>query len=427
MTFAERVFRLEGRERVPVVLAALFAFCTLFSYYLLRPVRDEISSADRGNLQLLWTAVFLVMLVAVPLYSAAVSRWSRAAFIPWANRCFALNLLAFYAALVLLPETARPWIDRVFYVWSSVFALFIVTVFWGFIADLFRNEQGRRVFGLIAVGASLGGITGSAGTAFLAERVPVFALLLLATLPLEAAARLAGVLHRHSGQAGSALRVEREPRVGGTAWSGIVAVFRSAYLSRIALYFVLMTFCSTILYYEQAHLLGAALANRAARTTYLARIDLAVNGLTLLAQGVLTAQLIRAIGLGVTLAVLPAVAALGFLGLGASPALAALAVVQVLYRSSQHGVSKPAREVLFTLLARDERYKSKAFIDTAVYRGGDLVSAWAYAGLAAAGLSVAAIALVSAPVAAGWAVVALLLGRDESERRRTAGANGDGD
>ncbi|HWS14401.1 MAG TPA: hypothetical protein VN279_16480, partial [Rhodocyclaceae bacterium] len=146
-----RVVPVREGEAAPMLLATAYGFCILFAYYILRPVRDEISAADRGNLQLLWTAVFLVMLLAVPLYSAAVARLSRAVFVPLANRFFAANLVAFFAALTLLPESARPWIDRVFYVWTSVFALFVVTVFWGFVADLFRSEQGERLFGFIAV------------------------------------------------------------------------------------------------------------------------------------------------------------------------------------------------------------------------------------------------------------------------------------
>ncbi len=186
-------------------------------------MRDEIGAADRGNLQMLWTAVFCVMLLAVPLYSAAVARLRRGVFIPLANRFFALNLIAFYAALVLLPETARPWIDRVFYVWTSVFALFVVTVFWGFVVDLFRDEQGRRLFGFITVGASLGGVFGAAGTAALAPHLPVFLLLLLAVLPLEAACWLARALDRHAGRRPDTLQCEPEERVGGSAWSGIGA------------------------------------------------------------------------------------------------------------------------------------------------------------------------------------------------------------
>ncbi len=403
-------------ETVPMLLATAYGFSILFAYYLLRPVRDEIGAADRGNLQVLWTAVFLVMLLAVPLYSAAVACLRRRVFIPLANRFFAVNLIGFYAALALLPESARAWIDRVFYVWVSVFALFVVTVFWGLIVDLFRGEQGRRLFGFITFGASLGGMAGSASTAALAQHVPVFLLLLFAVLPLEAASQLARALDRRAEHAPGLLSREPAACVGGSAWSGVGPVFRSPALRNIALWILLMTFASTVLYFTQSHLVGEAIADRAMRRTYLAHIDLAVNMVTLLVQVFLTARIVRRIGVGATLAVLPAIAALGFIALGSAPttiALTALLVVRVLYDSSRHALAKPAREVLFTYLDREQRYKSKAFIDAAVYRGGDLLSGWLYAGFAALGLTVGAIALAAAPVAVIWALLGWRLGRGE--------------
>ena len=405
---------LQEREGPPVALAALYGFCILFAYYLLRPVRDEIAAADRGNLQVLWTAVFLVMLLAVPLYSTAVARLRRGLFIPLANRFFAVNLLLFYAALVLLPESARPWIDRTFYVWLSVFALFVVTIFWGLVVDLFRDEQGRRLFGLIAVGASLGGIAGSATTAALAGHLPVFVLLLIAALPLEVANWLARALDRRAEHAPTQLQREPEAPIGGSAFSGIALVFHDPQLRRIAAWILLMTFASTMLYFLQANLLGEAVTDRGERREFLARIDLAVNLLTLTGQALLAAPLIARLGLGVTLALLPMVAATGFAVLGSAllalptgPTLAALAVVRVLYDATRHALAKPAREVLFTRVPREARYKSKAFIDAAVYRGGDLLSGWCYVGLVAIGLGGGLIALLAVPVAIVWA----LLGR----------------
>jgi AAA family ATP:ADP antiporter len=313
-----RVVPVRPGETLPMLLATAYGFSILFAYYLLRPVRDEIGAADRGNLQLLWTAVFIVMLLGVPLYSAAAARLRRGVFIPLANRFFAANLIAFYLALVLLPESARLWIDRVFYVWVSVFALFVVTVFWGLVVDLFRDEQGKRLFGFITVGSSLGGIVGSASTALLAPHVPVFLLLLFAVLSLEAASQLARALDRRAEQTPATLKREPEARIGGNAWSGIGPVFRSPALRNIALWILLMTFASTILYFVQAHLVGEAITDRALRRAFLARLDLAVNSLTIITQALLTARILRCIGVGATLAVLPAVAALGFITLGSA-------------------------------------------------------------------------------------------------------------
>jgi len=419
-----KIIPVEPDEWPPVLLATAYGFSILFSYYILRAVRDEISAADRGNLQYLWTAVFFVMLLAVPLYSSIVSRFSRGVFIPLANRFFALNLVAFFAALELLPLEARPWIDRVFYVWASVFALFVVTVFWGFVVDLFRDQQGKRVFGFIAVGSSLGGIVGSLFTSVVAELVPTFVLLLVAVVPLEVAAWLAWFLHRSASEGQSTLRVEGPNRIPGNAWSGIGMVFSSPYLRTIAAYIFLMTFASTVLYFQQAELVGEAIVDRGARTVFFARIDLAVNVLTIGAQMFLAAHVIRWLGVGLSLAFLPALILLGFLGLGTYPLLAVLVVLQILYRSGRYAIARPAREVLFTVVGREERYKSKAFIDAAVYRGGDLVNGWIYAGLAWLGLGVGAIALVAVPVAGVWMITGLFLGKAQEERAALAEAGG---
>jgi len=408
----------EPEEWGPVLLATAYGFCILFSYYILRAVRDEISAEDRGNLQLLWTAVFFVMVMAVPLYSAVVSRFSRGVFIPLANRFFALNLLGFYLALEFLPLEARPWIDRVFYVWASVFALFVVTVFWGFVVDLFKDQQGKRVFGFIAVGSSLGGILGSLFTSLIAQVVPTFVLLLVAVVPLEGAAWLAWFLHRRAGEGQKTLRAEGPSRVPGNAWSGIGLVFASPYLRTIAAYIFLMTFASTVLYFQQAELVGQAFTDRGARTVFFARIDLAVNILTIGAQMFLAAHVLRWLGIGLSLAFLPALAFLGFLGLGTYPLLAVLVVMQILYRSGRYAIARPAREVLFTVVGREERYKSKAFIDAAVYRGGDLVSGWIYYGLGLLGLGVGAISLVAVPVMGVWLLTGLFLGRAQEEQAR---------
>ncbi len=391
--------------------ATVYGFFIMSSYYILRAVRDEISAADRGNLQVLWTVVFVVMLLAVPLYSWVASRFSRGVFVPLANRFFIACLLGFWAALVFLPADARPWIDRVFYVWSSVFALFVVTVFWGLVADCFSNEQGRRLFGFIAVGSSVGAIVGSSITASLAAYVPVFSLLLISCVPLEIAARCAGVLHRQLGTGHIKVEGESERALAGNAISGMKAVFASKYLLGIASFIALMTFASTILYFQQAHLLADAIADRGERRVFLAGMDLTVNILTIAFQVYLTARIIRWLGVGLTLAAVPAAAVLGFLALWLAPTLAVLVVVQVAYRAGRYGMTRPAREVLFTVLSREEKYKSKAFLDAAVYRGGDLASGWIYTGLAAVGLSIGAIALVAAPLAAVWVGVGLWLGR----------------
>lgn len=398
-----------------------YGFFIMTAYYILRPVRDEISSADRGNLQILWTVVFLVMLVAVPLYSWAASRWPRRIFVPLANRFFIACLVGFWLALVFLPADARPWIDRVFYVWTSVFALFVVTVFWGLMADCFSNNQGKRLFAFIAMGSSLGAMVGSSLTAVLAEWVATFSLLLIACVPLEIATWCGAVLNRRFATGDVLGSNEKDKAIQGNAWSGMRAVFSSPYLAGIAAFIALMTFVSTMLYFQQANLVYEAIADRGERTAFYAKIDLAVNVLTLVFQLYLTARIVRWLGIGVTLAAIPVAMAAGFFALGVWPTLAVLVVVQVIYRAGRYGLTKPAREMLWTVLSREDKYKAKPFLDAAVYRGGDLVSGWIYAGLAAVGLSIGAIALVAAPVAGVWAVLAVRLGRKEELLAKTQG------
>ena len=400
-----------------------YGFLIMFSYYILRAVRDEISSADRGNLQILWTAVFLVMLLAVPLYSWIASRWSRGVFVPLANRFFIACLAAFWLSLVLLPETARPWIDRVFYVWTSVFALFVVTIFWGFMADCFDNSQGKRLFAFIAVGSSFGGMLGSTVTAALATWLPTFSLMLIACVPLEMASWCAGVLHRRFGTGNVRTAGEAGRAISGSAWSGMKAVFASRYLLGIAAFIALMTFVSTMLYFQQAHLVAEAFSDRGERTAFFAKVDLAVNVLTVLLQVYVTARIVRWLGVGLTLALVPMAMTLGFLALGLYPTLAILVAVQIVYRAGRYGLTKPAREILWTVLSREDKYKAKPFLDAAVYRGGDLVSGWIYAGLAALGLTVGAIALVAAPVAGLWVMLGLKLGRHEEVLAAEQGGN----
>jgi AAA family ATP:ADP antiporter len=393
-----------------LLIATAYGFFIMFSYYILRAVRDEISSADRGNLQILWTAVFFVMLVAVPAYAWLASRFSRGVFVPLANRFFIACLLAFWLCLMFLPVETRVWIDRVFYVWTSVFALFVVTVFWGFMSDCFDNNQGKRLFSFIAVGSSLGGMAGSATTAGLAESLPAFSLLLLACIPLEIASWCARGLHRRFNTGSVSTPGEAGRAISGNAWSGMQAVFASRYLMGIAAFIALMTFVSTMLYFQQASLIAEAFANRGERTVFYAKIDLLVSTLTIVFQVYLTARIIKWLGVGLTLAIVPAMMALGFLTLGLYPTLTVLVVVQVIYRAGRYGLTKPAREILWTVLDREAKYKSKPFLDAAVYRGGDLLSGWIYTGLAAIGLSIGAIALTAAPVAGIWALLAIRLG-----------------
>ncbi len=280
-------------------------------------------------------------------------------------------------------------------------------------ADCFDNSQGKRFFAFIAVGSSIGGMVGSSLTAGLAEVLPAFSLLLIACVPLEIASWCAKLLHRRFATGNVHSAGESNRAIAGNAWSGMKAVFSSPYLMGIAVFILLMTFVSTILYFQQANLVADAFSDRDVRTAFFAKIDLAVNILTVVFQVYLTARIVKWLGVGLTLALLPLATALGFVAFYFYPTIAVLVVVQVIYRTGRYGLTKPAREMLWTVLSREDKYKAKPFLDAAVYRGGDLVSGWIYTGLAAVGLSIGAIALAAAPIAAIWAILGLRLGLRE--------------
>lgn len=351
-----------------------------------------------------------------PLFGALVSRVPRRVFVPLVYHAFAASFVAFWAALSLLPGPSRVATARFFFVFVSTFNLLIVSVFWGFLADLYRSEQAKRLFGAIGLGGTLGGIAGGAVTALLARRLGPVPLLLVAAGLFEVAVacmrRLARV-HRvdePAAQAGGARAAGGVPP-GTGALSGLTLFARSRYLLGIAAFLLLFTVGSTFLYLAQARIVRASFADAGSRTAFFARMDLTVNVLTALTQLFLTGRILPAVGLGPALAFLPAVTAAGFFALGASPAAGTLFVVQVARRAAEFAIVKPAREVLFTVVSREEKYSAKSFIDTFVYRSGDAIGALADRTVAALGLSPAGFALAFVPVASLWVWNALALGR----------------
>jgi AAA family ATP:ADP antiporter len=416
-------------EARALVLAFVFHFAVLASYYVLRPIRDEIGAAG-GLDQLSWlfTATLGAMLLANVLFSAVAARLSRRRFIPLAYRFFIATLAAFY--LAMQSPAAEAWVGRAFYVWVSVFNLFVVSVFWAFMADLFTAEQGKRLFGFIAVGGTLGAILGGALTATLVENAGAATLLIVSALLLEGAAWcVRGFPETVGAPSGATVAPEGAPTrnaewpLGGTFWSGIAHVFRSPYLLGICGFMLLHSVTATLVYFQQADIAGAAFTDRAARTVFFARLDIAVNVLTVLMQVFLTGRLLKWLGVGTTLALLPVVSLAGFVAMAAAPSLALLAAFQIARRAVNYAVSRPAREVLFTVLPREDKYKAKAFTDTFVYRAGDQVGAWAYPALRWLGLGVAGVSWVAAPLAAAWVALSLWLGRQQA--RAQSGAGGD--
>jgi AAA family ATP:ADP antiporter len=408
------------------VSAALWAFAWFFSlltgYYVLRPIRDEMGI--QGGVETLhwsFTATFVVTLAVIPAWSALVQRLPRARAVPLVYRFFISNVLVFF--LLFEAEVSRAWVARAFFVWLSVLNLLVVSVLWSVLADVFTSEQAKRLFGFVAAGGTAGTLVGPSLALALVSRLGVPGLLLVSAVLLEIAARAAGRVARGS-TAGAAQPGPGVPAaaaaapVGGTIRSGIARVFRSPYLAAIAAHLVLFTLASTFLYFTQARVVAQALGSATNRIQLFAGVDLAVSLALLATQVLATGRVMTGLGLGAALSVVPVITAAGFAVLAAAPSVIAIATFQIVRRAAHFAFDRPAREVLFTVVTREEKYKSKAFIDTVVYRGGDAIGAWAQAGLAAAGLGVGALAGSAIPLAAGSLALALWLASRQRRRER---------
>lgn len=400
----------------------LYIFAVLSSYYILRPIRDDMGVAGGvENLQWLFTGTLLGMIAVNPPFAALVAKLPRIRFIAFTYRFFGANLLLFILLLYGATSGQNIWIGRAFFIWASVFNLFVVSVFWAVMVDVFDTEQSKRLFGFIAAGATLGGIMGSSLTAAFAKDVPATALLIVSVALLEVAvfsvrrlARLSNALQRRPEERAD------EPPIGGSVLSGVTHAFKSPYLANVGLYIILFAVTSTFLYFQQAEIARQSFADRGARTAFFARVDLWVNVLTLGAQLFLTGRLLRAIGVGLTLAMLPTLSVLGFSGLALAPTMTVLVVYQVLRRAGNFAFARPTREVLFTVVAREDKYKAKSFIDTVIYRTGDQLGAWAYAGLGFAGLGMIGISVVAVPLSLVWLFNSVWLGRTQEKLATTA-------
>lgn len=411
----QRIARVRAREVSAVFWSFSYFFALLCSYYIVRPLRDEMGVASGvENLQWLFTGTFVAMLAAIPLFGWVSSRYPRQRFVPLVYYFFIANLLLFF--FLFRSDLTHAYVARAFFIWVSVFNLFVVSVFWSFMADLFNNVQARRLFGLIAAGGSAGALTGPLLTSALAlplgptNLLPVSALFL--AWALLCVHRLIAWQRRQAGV--DITRPGEEQPLGGSVLAGVRLVLRSPYLLGICLLMLLFTTLATFLYFQQAHIIRDSFGDPAQRTTVFAAIDLAVNALTILIQVLLTGRLVKWLGLGWTLALVPLLLAAGFLVLGFAPVLAVLVVVQVTRRAGNYAIMRPAREMLYVVLGREEKYKAKNVIDTVVYRGGDVASAWLYTGLRGLGLGLSAIAWLAVPLAGLWAWTAYRLGRRQT-------------
>jgi len=421
----QRLVNVKSGEQRAMLWAFCYFFVLLCSYYILRPMRDEMGIAGGvENLQWLFTGTFFAMLATVPVFGWLTSRYSRAVFLPMVYGFFIFNLMLFY--LLFSSDVADVWVARVFFIWVSVFNLFVVSVFWSFMADIFSNRQARRLFGFIAAGGTAGALVGPALTALLVKPLGPENLMLVSAVLLGFAMLCIRQLIKWQtayDDADPAAVISTDNPLGGSVLAGIRLVLQSPYLLGIALLMLLFTTLATFLYFQQAQIIRDAFTDPSERTAVFASIDLAVNLLTVLIQLFLTGRLVRWLGLPWTLALVPLLLALGFMALAIAPVLAVLVVVQIIRRAGNYAIMRPSREMLYVVLGREEKYKAKNFIDTTVYRGGDAISAWIYTGLRSLGLGLSGIAWLAVPLAGFWALLAYRLGREQTRMAQRQSSN----
>ncbi len=420
-------------EGAVLVWATAYYFLVLCAYYVIRPIRDDMGAASGAeNLAWLFTGTMVGMLLVHPLYTSLVSKLRRRQFIGWTYRFFILNLVVFYLIFRAVDASQAVWVGRVFFIWTSIFNLFVVSVFWSLLTDVFRPGQGKRLFGVVAVGGTVGAMLGASITTGLVGVMGPLNLMLVSALILELAVRASHVLDKAeaalrlsddgsdpaaadgaaSAVTAGAPAASSDAVIGGGMLDGIKHILSSPYLLGIASLILFYTISSTFLYFQQVDVVARTFGeDRAARTQVFGAMDIAVNALTLLAQLFVTGRFIKWLGVGAALAFLPLVTLIGFGVMGFAPTLAVLIVFQVARRAGNFAIQRPAREALFTVLGRSDKYKAKNFSDTFVYRLGDQVGAWSYTWMGVFGLGLSGLAFSMVPLSLAWLALAAWLGR----------------
>ncbi|HST44441.1 MAG TPA: MFS transporter, partial [Luteimonas sp.] len=420
-----RGFDVEADESSAVVAGFAMFFLLFAGYFMLRPVRETMGIAGGvDNLQWLFTGTFVATLAALPLFGWVAARVQRHRILYWVYGFFVANLLVFAACFAVRAENV--WIARAFYIWLSVFNLIAISVAWSVLIDVFDSRQARRLFGLMAAGASLGGLAGPVLGVALVGMVGHTGLMLLSALLLAASAAAAWRVHRWRDArpvTGDDLATRQRP-LGGSPFAGATDVLRSPYLLGIAVFVLLLASVSTFLYFEQARLVEAAYPDPEQQTRVFGTIDIVVQSLAILSQLFLTGRIARTLGIGVLLVAVPLVAATGFLWLAFAPTFAVLAVVMVARRAGEYAFVRPGREMLYAVVPAEAKYKAKNFNDTVVYRGADAVSGWVKAGIDGLAQQPMVAMVVGAVVAVAWALTggALALARTRMESRAGAAA-----
>jgi AAA family ATP:ADP antiporter len=390
------------------LLAFSYFFFLLAGYFMLRPIRGAVAANHSESLHWLYTGTFIAMLLIVPVFGWLVAKFRRGRFIPGIYLFFISNLVFFAFAFAFEGDATSDWVQYGFYIWLSVFNLFVVSIFWSFMADIFHPDQAQRLFGSIMAGGSLGAIAGPLLTANWVGRIGSGGVMMLAIIFLLVATVLAIALGRYERRT----RRDKSTRViGGGIWEGAVQVFKSKYLLLICLLMLSHNLTSTFLYNGLAVLVDQNIIGFDERTRFFSYVDLIVQVLAFLFQFLVTSRLVIFLGMPRTAILPPVLLAAGFVLLGSSLGIVLFAAVQVAQRAMNYGLLGPVKEMLFTVVGREAKYKSKNFIDTVVYRGSDVTASWLFKGMMTAGLSIGQIAWLYIPVMGVWAVGAWHLGK----------------
>jgi ATP:ADP antiporter, AAA family len=419
--FTYRVLGVERREYVAVAWSFAYFFCLLAAYYMLRSVRETMAIVSGvENIPWLFTGTFTVMLLATPVFGWIASRFPRRTFVPWVYYFFISNVLLFFAAFTVFQDQLdRVWVARSFFVWLSVFNLFVVSVFWSFMVDIYSTDQSRRLFGIISAGGSTGAFFGPLLTSIVVVPIgfenllPIAALLLgfgvycvhrLRRWSLEQAAR-------ETGQPAAASRP-----LGGSPLAGVTLVLKTPYLAAIAIALFFALFLGGVMYVYMAQLVSQSFAETDQQTRVFALVDTFSNALSFIGQLLIVKFAVQRVGIGMTLAMLPLVSIAGFALLALNPVFIVIAVFQVIRRGLAYGLTKPASDMLYSVVSREAKYKAKNFVETAVWRASDVIAVWTVRLLS--GLGLTGMALVCVPIAAVWGLLVIWIGR---EYRRRAG------
>lgn len=414
----EALKNLNELERRVLIHGAIWFFLILGGYYILRPIREQISSSyGIQNLAWLFWATFSAMLVAIPLYSILVGKLNRSVLVPSIYSLFFFCLIGFWCAMNFLPQHFQVWVARCLYVWISVYGLFIVSFFWSVMGDLLTTQQGRRIFGFIFASGTIGGMLGSQLALHLVNRIGIANLLLIPAAALIGSLTVYALLERSVAASDMFVAIETSGKAtGGNPFAGFTAVFKSRYLFSICIYGLFLAVCGTAVYFQQSEIVRATIESPEERTAYFASVNFAVSWLTFIFQFLLVKFLMRRFGIGWTLACLPLAYVIGISSLAISPSIEILAVISVLGRSAEYGIANPAREVLYTSVSREDRYKAKSFIDTVVRRGGDTLIGTTYRTLReSAGLAMVTLSWLVIPLALAWTGLALFIGRENQK------------